>query len=281
MTVERTGWFEGSRKRRLFFRSRELADARGCLLAVHGLGDHSGRYDRVAECAAVAGLDFHALDMRGHGRSEGRRGHARALDDLLGDVDRLRLRTEGRGTRRPTVLLGHSLGGLVVGRYVQEYGFPALAGAVLVAPFVDVVIEPPRWKALAGAVADRLLPGLTLDNEIRAAMLFRDESEARAWEDDPLVHHRISARLWGEMQRQSKVLVRRAPQCRTPMLIQLPGRDVVVSSEAAGGLLASRLAGDVRLASYPDACHDLYHDPSAGEAAADLVRWLGEAVQAG
>jgi len=280
VTVERTFSFEGSGGTRLFFRTRETEGAFGRMLAVHGLGDHSGRYGRVAECAAAARFDFHAIDMRGHGRSEGRRGHARSFDILLEDLDRFRRHTESRDPRLPTVLLGHSLGGLVVGRYVQEYGFPTLTGAVLVAPFVEVAIEPPRWKVLAGALADRLVPALTMDNEIRAEMLFRTPSEARAWEHDPLVHRRISARLWGEMQRQSKVLVRRAPQCRTPVLVQIADGDRVISAEAARGL-AARLGGEVRVVDYPDATHDLYHDPSSDRAGVDLVRWLSGAVAAG
>jgi len=242
---------------------------------VHGLGDHSGRFDGVASRVVAAGFDFYGLDLRGHGRSQGLRGHARSFDELLSDLDLFRRRTGDHESELPTVLLGHSLGALIVGRYVQEYGFPSLAGAVLVTPFVGSAMSLPTWKLRLGDLADRLIPSLTLDNEISSGMLFRTAEDQAAHESDPLVHHRISARLWGEMQRQARVLVRRAEQSRTPFLIQLAGDDLVVST-LAGRDLAARLAGNVHVILYEDAYHDLYHDPVAERATADLVQWLGE-----
>jgi lysophospholipase len=265
---------------RLFFRSRVEEDSRGRLLAVHGLGDHSGRYDRIASWAVAAGFDFYGLDLRGHGRSQGRRGHASSFDRLLSDLDRFRRRTGNRESELPTVLFGHSLGGLIVGRYVQEFGFPSLAGAVLVTPFVDLAMRPPDWKLRLSDLANRLMPSLTMDNEIRPQVLFRTAEERTAHERDPLVHHRISARLWGEMRRQARILVRRADQSRTPFLIQLAGDDQVVSTQASRDF-AARLAGNTRVIEYEDAFHDLYRDPVAERAATDLAKWLDERLDGG
>jgi alpha-beta hydrolase superfamily lysophospholipase len=178
----------------------------------------------------------------------------------------------------PTFLLGHSLGGLIVGRYVQEFGFPGLSGAVLVAPFVDLALSPPAWKLRLGGLADRLLPSMTMDNEIRTEMLLRTSDEREARERDPLVHQRISARLWGEMRRQAGVLLRRAEQSRTPVLVQLAGDDRVVSTPAAREL-ATRLGGKARVVVYEDAYHDVYHDPVSRAAGADLVQGLGEMLE--
>ena len=273
MTEERTGTIEVSGSARLFFRSREADGSRGRLLAVHGLGEHSGRFGRIAACAAAARLDYFALDLRGHGLSQGRRGHTGSFDRLLTDLDRLRRRTGNGESKLPTFLLGHSLGGLIVGRYVQEFGFPSLAGAALVAPFVDLAMSPPTWKLRLSDVADRLIPALTMDNEIRADMLYRTAEEQAAHKDDALLHHRVSARLWGEMRRQAEILVRRADQTRTPILVQVSGDDRVVSAGACRDL-ASRFGGDTRVIEYEDAYHDLYRDPAADEAATDLVRWI-------
>jgi len=280
MTDERTGTLEVSGGARLFFRCREVEKSRGRLLAVHGLGEHSGRLERVAASASRARLDFFALDLRGHGRSPGRRGHASSFDRLLADLDRLRRRTGNGESQRPTFLLGHSLGGLIVGRYVQEFGFPGLAGSVLVAPFVDLVMRPQAWKVRLGGLADRLVPALTLDAEIRPEMLFRSPEEQAEYRKDPLVHHRVSARLWGEMRRQADILVRRAEQSRTPILFQLPGDDRVVST-AASRELATRFSGDTRVIEYANAFHDLYRDPSADEAATDLVEWIDQIIAGG
>lgn len=273
MSDERTGTIEVAGRLRLFFRSRVTAESRGRLLAVHGLGQHSGRLTGIAESARRLDLDYYALDLRGHGRSPGRRGHVSSFDRLLSDLDRLRRRTGNGEPRRPTFLLGHSLGGLVVGRYVQEFGFPGLAGAALVAPFVDVARTPPTWKLRLGAVADRWIPALTLYNELPPEMLYRTAVEVDGHVSDPLVHHRISARMWGEMQRQATILVDRARQSRVPVLIQVAGEDRAVSSRAALDL-ADAFEGESQAIEYEGAYHDLYRDPLAGDAARDLEEWI-------
>lgn len=275
MTIARMGTFESAGGVRLRFRCREAESPRGRLLIVHGLGDHSGRYDRMASRAAAAGIDCFGLDLRGHGESEGRRGHTRSFDRLLEDIDHFRRLAGQRDSGLPTVLFGHSLGGLIVGRFVQEYGFPSLAGAVLSAPFVGLALSPSPWKLRLASVADWMLPWLGMYDEIRADMLFRTPEEQRAREEDPLVHHRITARLFGEMRRQAAIMVRRAGQCRTAFLIQLPGDDRVVDT-AAGRDFSTRLAGEVRVIEYEEAFHDLYRDPVAERAYADLATWLDE-----
>jgi alpha-beta hydrolase superfamily lysophospholipase len=280
MTVARTGTLEVSGGARLFFRSREVENPRGRLLAVHGLGEHSGRFEGLAARANQAGMHFFSLDLRGHGRSPGRRGHAGSFERLLTDLDRFRRRTGNGEAKLPTVFLGHSLGGLIVGRYVQEFGFPSLSGAVLVAPFVDLAMRPPAWKLRLAALADRWVPALTMDNGIRSDLLFRTAEERAARDEDPLVHRRVSARLWGDMRREATILVRRAGQSRAPVLIQLPGDDRVVSTSASRDL-AMRFGGDTEVIEYEDAYHDLYRDPAAEAAATDLVRWCGRVLEDG
>lgn len=273
MAEERTGTLEGAGGVRVFFRGREVKVPRGRLFVAHGLGEHSGRYGLLAEAITAAGLDYYALDLRGHGRSAGRRGHANSLDRHLQDLDRLRRRVGGSRPPAPTFLLGHSLGGLIVGRYVQEFGFPGLAGAVLVAPFIELAMRPPAWKVRLGAVADRIAPALSLDNELESEDLFREPEERRSYDDDPLVHRRISARLWGEMLRNSERLSSGTARVAVPVLVQLPGEDRVVNS-AATLRVVERLGDLAVVREYPDAYHALFHDPRAGEARTDVIHWL-------
>jgi len=270
---ECSGTVEGAGGLRIFFRGSEVEAPRGRLLAVHGLGEHSGRYANFAGACVRHGLDFYALDLRGHGLSQGRRGHAHSIDRMLQDLDRLRRHVCGRRPPGPTFLLGHSLGGLIVGRYVQEFGFPGLEGSVLVAPFVELAMRPPGWKTLVGAAADRVAPALTMDNELRAEELFRDPEQRRIYETDPLVHHRISARLWGEMVRNARRLRERAVAIGVPLLFQLPGADRVVSSQAARDV-ALRVGARARILEYPEAFHALLHDPLAARVLADACEWI-------
>lgn len=271
----RTGWIESPDGSRVFFRAWTRPDAGGRVLCVHGLGEHSGRYGGLADAIGEIGLELWALDMRGHGRTDGRRGHVGSIDDVLGDLDRLRERAEEDGAEAPIFVVGHSLGGLVVGRWLLSPGSAGVRAAVFVAPFVDVALEVPEWKRRLGAVADRLAPAVTLPNGLPLADLFRREEDRRAYDEDPLVHRRISARLWGEMGRGASRLVEETDGIRVPALFQLAGDDRIVSNAATRGL-ASGLGSRAEVVEYDGAYHALYHDPRAGEAFADLRAWLRE-----
>ncbi len=267
------GYLEGTGGVRVAYRFWEHPEPRGSVVCVHGLGEHSGRYQVLAEAVAPIGLDLYAIDMRGHGLTQGRRGHVDQFDDLLRDLDRLRRKAAGGVVGRPFFLVGHSLGGLVAGRYAEAFAPDGLQGICFVAPFVDVALEVPAWKRRLGSAADRMAPELTMDNGLDVDELFRRESDRSAYRDDPLVHRRISARLWGEMLRASDRLVSEAPRLRIPVLLQLAGEDKVVSN-AASREFASRLPSGAGIVEYDAAFHALFHDPRAPEVLEDLRSWL-------
>ncbi len=252
---------------RLFYRACVPDAPAAALLFIHGLGDHSGWFTRVGEIAGLRGYAWSALDLRGHGRSDGRRGHADALRGLLEDVDRFRTLVAGD---RPAVMIGHSLGGLLTLRYAQTYP-GTLLGAVLVAPFLGLATEVPRWKRLVGAVADRLAPALTLDHGLIARDLIRDPAALAEHDADPLVHRRISARLWSSVLTQ-QAAARAAPP-ETPLLFQLAGVDRAVSTEVSLALARAWQATATCLV-YAESYHDLYHDPVAARAVGDALDWI-------
>jgi len=197
----------------------------------------------------------------------------RSFDHLLQDVERLRRRVCADGpSGGNTFLLGHSLGGLVVLRYLQVYGTVGVRGAVLVSPFVALAAPVPGWKLAVGRLADRWAPALTMDSGLRSERLFREEAEREAYRTDPLVHRRISARLWAEMLREAALA--RAEPVTAPLLVQIAGEDRIADSAATRALAGRFPAADVR--EYPEAYHDLYHDPVAGRCMAELTRWVRE-----
>jgi alpha-beta hydrolase superfamily lysophospholipase len=258
---------------RVSYRFWQSPEPSASVLCVHGLGEHSGRYQGLADTLAPLGLDLYAIDMRGHGLTQGKRGHVSHFELLLQDLDRLRRKADGRAASRGFFLVGHSLGGLVVGRYAEAFAPDGLRGIAFVAPFVDVALEVPAWKQSLGAAADRIAPGMTMDNGLDVETLFRLESDRSAYRDDPLVHRRISARLWGEMQRAAAGLVEEAARLRVPVLLQLAGEDMVVSN-AASREFAARLPAEIEVREYDEAFHALFHDPRSPGILGDLGDWM-------
>ncbi|MDT8435957.1 MAG: alpha/beta hydrolase [Gemmatimonadota bacterium] len=273
------GWFPGAGGAKLFRRSwGDAGAARGHVLLVHGLGEHAGRYEPVGTFLSGRGFAVHAADMRGHGRSPGRRGHVARLGLLVEDLEALRAAAVPEQTGAPIFVFGHSLGGLVAGRFVLAADPGTLRGVVFSAPFVEAAVRVPGWKRTLGAVADAVAPGLTLDNGLPLEDIFRREADRLAWEADPLVHRRISARTWGEMRRGAAVLRSGASRLDVPALFLLAGDERIVSNEAARDL-AARLEPAARIREYEGARHALFHDPQAPAALEDLAGWLDERVE--
>lgn len=245
----------------------------GALLVVHGLSEHGGRYTELAQEACRSGFAVAAVDLYGHGESPGRRGHIRDFaSDHLGAVDELVRRVEKEMPETPLILVGHSLGGLIVARWAQRRVFARrLGGLALIAPFVEPRMRIPRWKIAAAAACSRLAPVVSLPTGIRDADLFRDEAERARYASDPLVQRRISAGHWAAITRERALLREGAADLAVPTLIQLAGEDRVVDTDAAR-VLAERLP-EATVILYPDAYHALHHDPATAEATHDLLAW--------
>ncbi|HSR42869.1 MAG TPA: alpha/beta fold hydrolase, partial [Longimicrobiales bacterium] len=206
-------------------------DARGRVLLVHGFTEHAGRYDHVARYFASRDLAVLAYDQRGHGESEGRRGRLPSFELLLEDLHRARDEAlAGLPGDGPPVLYGHSLGGLVVLRYLQNDP-PTTPAAVLSAPWLGMAAEIPWWKRLAANLLLRWAPDATFaSREVTARGLTRDEALQDAYVRDPLVHHRISARLFDEVETAQRRALEEGVDPAVPVLVLVPGDDPIVDS---------------------------------------------------
>jgi len=162
-------------------------DPRSAVIVVHGLAEHSGRYEHVGRALAARGHDVRATDLRGFGESEGRRAFISSwqeyLDDLSGDV------SAAAATGLPVVLLGHSLGGLIAASYALDGG-PAPDFLVLSAPAVDSEIS--AVKRILARLLGRLAPTRELDNGIRGDQLSHDPAVGERYFADPLVYPRTT-----------------------------------------------------------------------------------------
>ena len=255
-------------------------DTAPAFLVVHGLSEHSGRYDRFAARALEAGFAVAAVDLYGHGRSPGARGHIRGFDlDHLGAVDEMIRRVERDGPQRPLFLLGHSLGGLIAARWAQRRVFAdRLRGLALLAPFVAPRVRVPAWKRLAATTIGRLVPAFSLPTGIPDEAVFREPAEQTAFAADPLVQRRMSAGHWLALNEQRACLVAEAGTLRTPTLVLVAGDDRVVDTGASRAF-AERLP-EATVRAYPEAFHALHHDPATPRVLDDLFAWARSRLRA-
>lgn len=258
---------------RLAYRAWEVPSARAALVLVHGIGDHSGRYAAFAERMASCGMSTYALDLRGHGLSDGRRGHVPAFDVYLQEVDRFRREVEGLAdVHVPLFLVGQSMGGLIALRYQQEYN-TRFRGAVIVSPWLATAMAVPRWKVMASSLASRVLPSLPFRTGIDPANISRDPEIVEAYRADPLVHDRITPRLFTEASSAMGMAFQRSDRLDEPMLFLLAGADRIVDTERSVRF-ARQLRGDTTVQVVDGAYHDLLNE-QAGTAVLRQVRdWV-------
>lgn len=167
---------------------------RAAVLIVHGIAEHSGRYEYVGNYLAERGFDTLSFDLRGHGESQGRRGHIASFDDFLDDVEELL--DERRELEAPVVLMGHSLGGLIAATYVVS-GRPPPDLLVLSAP--ALAADVPGWQRVMANVFGSILPKMAIKNDFDGALLSRDATVGEIYRDDPLRVRVATARLGKEI----------------------------------------------------------------------------------
>lgn len=267
------GFVRGVGGLRLHYHAWEVPRPRGALVVVHGLAEHAGRYDATARRLAVHGFASYAVDLRGHGRSEGRRGYVRRFDVFLQDLERFRREVAGLADPDcPLFLLGHSMGGLIALRYLQEYD-DGFRGAVLCSPWLTTAFDVPRWKTMLASALSPVLPALPIRARIPAEHLTHDSDEVLRYQDDPLVHDTVTPRLFSEVSDAMGLVLRRRDRLRRPLLFLVGGADHLVQPERTI-TFARSLGGDVDLEVFPGLYHEVLNEPEYG-AVLDRIRgWL-------
>ncbi|ART56571.1 alpha/beta hydrolase [Acidovorax carolinensis] len=247
---------------------------RGTVLLVHGLGEHVGRYDALAQRLNAWGFAVRGYDQYGHGESGGPRGgltsDMRLLDDLADMVDATRARM---APGEPLVLLGHSMGGLVAARFVSMHLRPVDA-LVLSSPALDPGLNAVQKLLLA--TLPRILPNLRVGNGLDAQYLSHDPVVVAAYLADPLCHDRISGRLARFVADSGPATVARAAHWSVPTLLMWAGADKLVNPAGSRAFAAAAPTNTVQSQCFESLYHELFNEsPELAEPVFALLRqWL-------
>lgn len=261
-------------------RWRPAADtSRGTVLIVHGLGEHAGRYGHVAQALTASGWDVAAFDQRGHGLSGGDRGSLARPDDLLRDlavildVVRATGPSGAGGEHLPLLLLGHSMGGLVAAQFVMRAMRP-VDGLILSSPALDAGLS--LFKRVQLAIGHTFVPDLAQSNQLDASMISHDPAVVRAYQEDPLVHDRVTARLARTIVDGGAEVLERAPTWRVRTLLMWAGADRLVAPAGSAAFAAAAPKDQVHARCFEDLYHEIFNELDARPVFAELKRWLDE-----
>jgi alpha-beta hydrolase superfamily lysophospholipase len=266
------GSFEGAGGTRLRTELWPAESPKGRVLVVHGLGEHAGRFSLLARALSERGYSVFLYDQRGHGRSEGRRGWVPGFDALVDDLALAAAEAE-RELPGPGALFlyGHSMGALVLIRFLQARGWTA-RGVVVSAPWLGTAVRVPRWKELAAAILRRVAPAFRVPTAIAPEHLTLDPELQRVYLDDPLVQHGISVALYDAvLDAQERCTGDPFPEL--PVLLLLPLEDPLVDL-ARTRAWAEGLGRRVEVAELAGTRHEPHNDVGRREVFARVADWM-------
>jgi alpha-beta hydrolase superfamily lysophospholipase len=273
---EKVGTLTSADGVKIFFRHYPAESERARMVIAHGLGEHSGRYRNVVERMLPKGISVWVPDHRGHGQSEGKRGHVLNFVQYLADLRiSVELARKGRPEGMKCFLLGHSMGGLIALYFAQQYpGF--IDGVVASSPALGMAIEIPAVKKVLGSLMSYIWPGLTMGNELDAGKVSHDPEVVRAYKTDPLVHDRVSARFFTEFLAAMETVYVQASALKVPTLLQVAGDDQLVNARSSVQFFKQLDLEDKTLHVYEGRYHEIYNEGEdlRRQVIEDLEEWL-------
>lgn len=260
-----TGTFSTTDGTALFTRYWECTEPRARMLIIHGVGEHSGRWEHVGSYFAAAGFDVRSYDQRGHGGTSDGPVDIESFDLFLDDIEE-----QISGLGAPVVIYGHSLGGLIATSYAES-DRPQPDLYVLSAPALSASV--PAVLRLAATVLSKVSPGLALKNSIKGEHLSRDPAVAEAYFADPLVYEKTTARF-GDAFLDAMDRTRDAvDQIRTPTLVIHGANDELVPPSASAPLAAVPC---VERKLFPGLRHEIHNEPEQDEVLGFVAAWLND-----
>jgi len=239
---------------------------------VHGHGEHIGRYEHVAAALTEKGYVMLGFDLRGHGRSAGPRGHTPSYEALMDDITAFFGQIEGRYPDLPRFLYGHSLGGNLVLNYALRRK-PALRGVIATGSWLKLAFEPPASKVSLGKMMNNILPSFTQSSGLETAALSHDPAVVEAYENDPLVHDKISTRLFVSTYDSGLWALGHAAEFPLPLLLMHGTADRLTSAEASRQF-AEAGGKQVTLKLWEGWYHEIHNEPENTQVFKVMTDWL-------
>jgi len=266
------GFINSADGTRLAYRAWPVSGASITFAVIHGLGEHSGRYERFARGMAEFQMATYAIDLRGHGKSAGQRGHIDAWSQWTDDAAALIKQVEAQASGE-VVPLGHSFGGVAMLSTMLAGKAPNAKRFIVSSPALKLKVKVPAWKASLAGILSSVAPKLAMNNDVDAGTVSRIPEIVDAYRTDPLVHGKISTRLYAEWLRAATDVLDRAKAIKVPFLI-LAGTDDRLIDPAGSRELHQRAPVMSELRMLDGRYHEPFNDRGSDEVFTVIADWL-------
>lgn len=267
------GTMVGSGGSELYFQKWETEPSSAALIIVHGLGEHSGRYQNLIDACRGMGVSLYSYDHRGHGRSGGKRGHISSFKNYIDDLDifvnHVRLISE----KKPLILLGHSMGGLIALQYALDYP-KNISGLILSSPFL--MAQPPSslLDRTLLTVVNKIYPSLSLSNRIDVNGLSHNKKVIQDYVKDPLVHNRITVRFAAEAFKTTITCRDRLPELKMPVLVFHGTGDTITNPRGSQLIYDRAKSKDKSLELFNGLYHETMNELKNRDVLQTVVMWI-------
>ena len=251
---------------------------RAVVCLVHGLGEHCGRYEHIAEALSREGYVVVGFDLRGHGKSSGRRGDIPSYSVMLDDIGHLVQEAQLQFPGIPLFLYGHSLGGNLVLNYVLRKT-PPLTGVIVTGPWLKLAFEPPAWKIKLAKLMSRALPSITQSNGLVVSHLTHDHQVVEKYSSDPLVHDKISSRLFFNVYMAGQFALDNARGFALPLLLMNGDADKITDWQASRDFADHVTKELCTFKLWPGLYHELHNELNKEQVIDFIEDWLEENSQ--
>ncbi len=260
----------------LYFREWSVKEPLANILIIHGLGEHSGRYLKLAEDFNKSGFSVFAFDLRGHGRSGGKRGHIMNFNEYLYDVDNFKQMLHKRSPK-PLFILGHSMGGLIAMNFTIK-NQAEIQGLITSSPLFRIRAKVPEWKKKLGVFLSSRIPSLSMSNGLNPYHLSHAPEVVKAYIKDPLVHRKVTARWFTEITKAMEETFRIAKRLNVPVLMLHGGEDLLTDPKGSEDIFELLTVRDKTLKIYNGFYHEIYNEVEREKPVADTIEWMKKKI---
>jgi alpha-beta hydrolase superfamily lysophospholipase len=242
------------------------------ILIVHGHGEHGGRYEQVSKFFNEKGYSTAVLTLRGHGNSEGKRGHTPSMEQLILDVEYFIRKIRRNYIEAKIFLYGHSMGGNILLNYLLNDQSNEINAAIIASPWIRLAFEPPQWKVVIGNLIADLIPTFTQKSGLDTEEISTIKEEVQKYSEDPLIHDLISARLFKVIQKGGENILDKAEKIHHPIFLAHGSIDKITDATASAELAEKNDL--ISFHSYEGSRHEIHHDIGREQLLKDVEEWL-------
>ena len=274
--IHKEGYIQSQDKLQLFYQHWLPESAmKAQVFLIHGFSEHSGRYSQWAKKFVNHNIGVFAMDLRGHGKSDGQRGHTPSFGHMLNDVERFI--SQFRSNQDiPGILYGQSLGGNLVLNYSLNNNTKLVHGIISTSPWLRLVTEPKTIIALGARIIRKIAPKFSRNAGLDINLLSHDPAVAEAYATDQLNHSRITPNLFFGTKHAANIIFKHHAHFALPILLMHGNGDKVTSFNASEKLarLAQKNGTDLTFIPWNDLFHELHNENGNDRIFHSILDWI-------